>query len=59
MPTADDYRRKAAEFRHLAEREIALDVKSTFKHLANTYERLAETADAGVPRKQSHRETDE
>jgi hypothetical protein len=47
MPTGDDYRRKASEFRRLAERAIELDVKAAFQSLAESYDRLADVTDRG------------
>ena len=60
MPTADDYRRKALEFRRQAKQAIALDVKSMFEQLAAAYERLAETTDRSHrPKIEPLPETDE
>jgi len=42
MPTSDDFRNKALEFRRLAEQATEIDVKSAFLNLAETYERLAD-----------------
>jgi len=47
MPTGDNYRRKASEFRRLAERAIELDVKAAFQSLAESYDRLADVTDRG------------
>jgi len=58
MGNGDDYRRKAAEFRRLAERAIELDVKAAFQSLAESYDRLAATVDRGYRPKPSP-ETDD
>ena len=47
MGNGDDYRRKALEFRRLAERAIELDVKAAFQSLAESYDRLADVSDQG------------
>jgi hypothetical protein len=45
MPTRDDYRLKALEFRRRANREIEPEVKSMLENLAEAHDRLAETTD--------------